>query len=213
MSHSLGHLPFTNFLEFHRKFGGCDVLNISGAQQQQPICYFRIKGIITSITFKGTRNDELTYKACPICMTKLYDWGSSDGYRCEKCMCWIVNGYITRFLFDILVRDGFSKSFVTIFGSMAENLLGLTPREVEEKKLTLADIRNRLMWRTCDFCCKYAPTKPFIRNTNTTVSRNFRFKKTSEHFMKFTLVDAQKLCYKTYNAYLISEIKALTGAA
>lgn len=82
-----------------------------------------ICGIIVGIGQTG-----VIYQACPTCNKKLET--TEDGHKCKSCGP--VNNPEPRMLYKITVDDGSGSIKATLFGSIGEQLLGMTADEAQK---------------------------------------------------------------------------------
>jgi len=85
------------------------------------------------------------YAACPNCRKKLEE--AADGFRCPVCGSIPTPEY--RMLYKVTLDDGSGTIPVTLFGSSAEQLIGITAQEAHE-----------MIERSGN------PTEPFDRNAH-----------------------------------------------
>ncbi|XP_044742853.1 replication protein A 70 kDa DNA-binding subunit [Chrysoperla carnea] len=192
-----------------------NVTNISGRSTtgdgyqstNSPLMTFRevkAKHVTDSLSFSniGTimliKSDRAVYKSCPAegCNKKLLEMGD-DSYRCDKCGK-EYNDFQYRLLVSMNVADHTGESWMTVFASEAEKILGKTSQEMGE-------------WLNNDKkeATEYIATKNFSKFMFRCRSRMDTYN--DENRMKTVAFAAEPINHVVVNKYYLDKIKELTG--
>jgi len=91
--------------------------------------YIHVRATITHI-----KADSLMYDACPTCHKKLIPVGMETALRCEKCdKTYSVSE--PRYLVALMISDGTSQNWVTVFDEHASKIFGMSAAEMKRQAM------------------------------------------------------------------------------
>ncbi|KAL3286520.1 hypothetical protein HHI36_001025 [Cryptolaemus montrouzieri] len=143
-------------------------------------------------------SNNLTYKACPTesCNKKIIDL-ENGMYRCEKCNREFPN-FKYRLLARMNVADWSGNTWISMFSSEAETVMGMTAQEVgeqiESNSEAAADIVEKVNFKQFVFKCR---AKMETYN--------------DEARLKTISVEVKPINYKDFNNQIVNRIKQLMG--
>lgn len=190
-------VPFEVFRVFGLpKFQSLFQFKRESIEEGEKFC--RFKGIITAVRVKGgKKKSTLTYVSCTNCNSSIPECFRDESF-CKICIKKVDATHGLKI--DILVRTPFAKCFVSAINVQAEVLLGLSVDQVLSENIQETDITSRLMFKTFDFCVGKKKG-----------NRYFYSRREVEIYDKYIIKSIQKVNHKSYNNYLIEEIKKMTG--
>ncbi|KAL3286539.1 hypothetical protein HHI36_001044 [Cryptolaemus montrouzieri] len=143
-------------------------------------------------------SNNLTYKACPTesCNKKIIDL-ENGMYRCEKCNREFPN-FKYRLLTRMNVADWSGNTWISMFNSEGETVMGMTAQEVgeqiESNSEAAADIVEKVNFKQFLFKCR---AKMETYN--------------DEARLKTIAVEVKPINYKDFNNQIINKIKQIMG--